>query len=158
VCDLLARIHVYWMYIYICINIYIYIDPLRHLSQGSRSHYNNISSSSLIIITIIITTHQTLTQKQQPCTILAQGLLDRRASNPFCYGMDFEVNFGVLGALGALLAFTIITLFITLFTCGCQCAYRTPTSPQVRIINKDWSPLKLSDGVTVSVPSRRRRG
>jgi len=74
--------------------------------------------------------------------------------------MEFEVNFGVLGALGALLAIVVVgtITIITLFTCGCQCAYRTPTSPKVRIINKDWSPLKLPDGVTVSVPSRRRRG
>jgi len=74
--------------------------------------------------------------------------------------MEFEVNFGLLGALGALLALVVagtITI-ITLFTCGCQGAYRTPTSPKVRISTKDWSPLKLSVGVTVSVPSRRRRG
>ena len=34
-------------YVLLATNIYIYIDPLRHLSQGSRSHYNNIYYDSV---------------------------------------------------------------------------------------------------------------
>jgi len=65
---------------------------------------------------------------------LAQGL--STAEPQILFDMEFEVNFGLLGAFGALLALVVagtITI-ITLFTCGCQCAYRTPTSPkEVRV-------------------------